>query len=453
MEYGKSYMGDAPFAFISYAAKDAARVQPIIETMQKAQYRVWYDEGITPGTQWDERIAARVSACSCVVAMLSQAYFDSENCIDELKYSRDLEKPLLLLCLEDVSLMGSMALRLGRHPKIEYKETSDEEALIGALNQIAILNPCNESFSGQKTSETETATGSKKRKTAVALIAAGLAGLAAVIGLGLGNTDSDIPEPTPTAVVYPIVEVVNNDLLTATVVDIEKDAEQYTMQMKIQNKSTEKLFYSMENTYLDSALCDMDIWGELAGEESAVIPFSWERSELELYDLLNRRDDITIIEGDLMYSLQPEQGFHSAAVTYYPLGENRADKLDVVDDLNRQQEASGIGDIAAETNMLSVVTGKHWHGEDNSLNLELYLQNRSDYDQTVVINLDGINGIYTEERFEFTVKAGCVHRAVMTSTRGSLFEEGEQIVYSGTLEMNSEDGSYFVSERFGLFFY
>ena len=451
MEYRQPYMGEEPYIFISYAAKDAAYVRPVIDTMQQAGYRVWYDEGITPGTQWDERIAVRVSSCNCVLAMLSQAYFDSENCVDELKYSRDLEKPLILMSLEDVSLMGGMALRVGRHPKLNYDPNESIEALVAKLAQIDILDSCHVSSSGVQEDKKKNIISFRKRAGIAAVFGLVLAGLAAVI-FRLGTVEGQSTAPTPTAVVYPVVQVLDNDLLTATVVDIEKDDLYYTMQVKIQNKSSDKLFYSMENTYLDGALCDFTLWGELSGEETEVIPFRWERSELEQYELLDWREDVTVIEGDLLYSLQPET-FQSAMIVYYPLGEDCVDRLDIVNDIDNVYDVTGMGDIAAGMEVLSVRAGENWLGEDGELNLVLFLQNKSDYDQTVTVNMEWINGypgFYKNK--EFSVEAGRVRRVVLTSSYGNLIDEEEQIVYSGVLEVNSEDGNTYESECFSLFY-
>ena len=45
---------DAPYIFVSYAHKDGNKASEVIGKLQMEQYRVWYDEGIDPGTEWDE---------------------------------------------------------------------------------------------------------------------------------------------------------------------------------------------------------------------------------------------------------------------------------------------------------------------------------------------------------------------------------------------------------------
>ena len=124
------YKGPEPYIFISYAHKDSDRVWPIIDRMLKDGYRVWYDEGIDPGTEWDEFIASHIENCSYFIAFLSANYMASDNCKDELNFVRDLNKHRLLIHLEDhVQLPAGMRMRLGRLQAIHwYTYTNRDEA-------------------------------------------------------------------------------------------------------------------------------------------------------------------------------------------------------------------------------------------------------------------------------------------------------------------------------------
>lgn len=45
------YSGNEPYIFVSYAHKDSQIVVPILEQMQSAGFRFWYDKGIEAGTE------------------------------------------------------------------------------------------------------------------------------------------------------------------------------------------------------------------------------------------------------------------------------------------------------------------------------------------------------------------------------------------------------------------
>ena len=116
-----AYKGNKPYIFLSYSHKDTKRVMPIIHRLQQDGFRVWYDDGIDPGVEWDEYIASRVSGCGCFLALMSANYLASDNCRDELKFGRDIKKPQVLLYLESITLPSGMAMRLGRCPSISVK--------------------------------------------------------------------------------------------------------------------------------------------------------------------------------------------------------------------------------------------------------------------------------------------------------------------------------------------
>lgn len=116
------YDGSEPFIFISYAHRDSAQVHPFIARLMEDGYRVWYDAGIDPGTEWDSNIADHIERCGYFLALISENYLRSENCKDELNFVRDLGKQRLLVFLQDVTLPAGMRMRLSRLQAI-YKYT------------------------------------------------------------------------------------------------------------------------------------------------------------------------------------------------------------------------------------------------------------------------------------------------------------------------------------------
>ena len=52
----KAYEGNEPYIFISYSHLDKDKVFPVIKKLQDEFYRVWYDDGIKPCTDWNNYI-------------------------------------------------------------------------------------------------------------------------------------------------------------------------------------------------------------------------------------------------------------------------------------------------------------------------------------------------------------------------------------------------------------
>lgn len=120
-----------PYIFISYSHSDSKKVYEIIEKLNDCGYNVWYDGGISPGSEWDQNIATHVKQCSYFIAFVSQAYIGSENCKDELNFARDLDKERLLVYLEEVTLPDGLAMRMNRMQAIwwnKYASSNMEEA-------------------------------------------------------------------------------------------------------------------------------------------------------------------------------------------------------------------------------------------------------------------------------------------------------------------------------------
>ena len=131
MEQPKNYRGEENFVFASYAHEDKDIVWSIIGRMQRDGYRIWFDDRIGPGTEWDENIAQHVEKCVCFYAFISKNYLASENCIDELTHARDMkeeERPLIVLIyLEEVELPGGMKMRYSRSQAVYKCRLSDED--------------------------------------------------------------------------------------------------------------------------------------------------------------------------------------------------------------------------------------------------------------------------------------------------------------------------------------
>lgn len=131
------------YIFISYSHKNKDQVIPIIRRLQREGYAVWYDEGIDPGTEWDENIAAHIAGCAYFIAMLSKEFLESSNCRDELYFAREEEKNRVLVYLtEDVQLPVGMRMRLGRLQAIHKYSYADEAEFYEKLLSTQGIEVC-----------------------------------------------------------------------------------------------------------------------------------------------------------------------------------------------------------------------------------------------------------------------------------------------------------------------
>jgi len=136
------YSGDDPYVFVSYAHRNMDRVIPLVRLLQESGYRVWYDEGIDPGTEWAENIADHLEKARCLCACLSKEYLESTNCKDELYFARTLGMDILLLYLEEILLEKGMAMRGGECPEIHSDVLGETDTLLRKIREVPGFGDC-----------------------------------------------------------------------------------------------------------------------------------------------------------------------------------------------------------------------------------------------------------------------------------------------------------------------
>ena len=136
------YEGDKPYIFISYSHKDDRKVWEIVEVLDKLGYRVWYDKGIDPGTEWDLIIANHIVKCSLLIAMISNNYIESNNCKNEIKFASSKNKSRLLIYIEDVSLPIDMELDSIRLQAIYEWKYLDKDDFISEVCRARNIDDC-----------------------------------------------------------------------------------------------------------------------------------------------------------------------------------------------------------------------------------------------------------------------------------------------------------------------
>lgn len=123
----RPYEGTQPYIFVSYAHKNDAAVLEIIGMLQSRGFRVWYDEGIEAGSEWPESIASHLERAQLVLAFLSPAYLQSDNCRKEMHYALTKKKPVINVYLEQTELSPGMEMQIGNlFALMKYTYPSEE---------------------------------------------------------------------------------------------------------------------------------------------------------------------------------------------------------------------------------------------------------------------------------------------------------------------------------------
>lgn len=114
------YEGKRPYVFISYSHRDSETVLEILAKLNERKLRFWYDEGIPAGSDWPKNIELHMRECAAVLFFLSKTALASPNCFSEIRTAVALEKPILLVPLEDAAAdetWSALLRRVDRLPK------------------------------------------------------------------------------------------------------------------------------------------------------------------------------------------------------------------------------------------------------------------------------------------------------------------------------------------------
>ena len=109
MNYGQYFLdviapydGEHPYAFVSYRSTDAEKERYMILAMlKKAELLYWYDDGIHIHDDWEKTLEKKNEDCAVFIALLSENYFTSRQCMKELKRAVNAHKPIIFISLDE----------------------------------------------------------------------------------------------------------------------------------------------------------------------------------------------------------------------------------------------------------------------------------------------------------------------------------------------------------------
>lgn len=123
----RSYDGNEPYVFVSYAHKDADRVIGLIHHLMRTACNIWYDEGIAAGGYWNDDIARHLENAACVLWFVSENSIASNYVQGEINFAITRNIQIFPVHIDDVKLPIGLEILLGRVQAIFAKELSSPE--------------------------------------------------------------------------------------------------------------------------------------------------------------------------------------------------------------------------------------------------------------------------------------------------------------------------------------
>jgi TolB-like protein len=121
-----AYKGDQEYLFVSYSHSDEDIVFPELEYLHGMGINIWYDEGISPGSRWSDALANALMGASHFLLFVTPNSANSQNCLDEIGFALEKEKPLLAIHLQQTELPAGLSLRLGSRQAVMKHDLTDD---------------------------------------------------------------------------------------------------------------------------------------------------------------------------------------------------------------------------------------------------------------------------------------------------------------------------------------
>ena len=119
----RAYRGSEPYIFVSYSHADSKLVLPEISRLQMDGYRIWYDEGIDPGTIWKTEIARALTGSTLFLIFISPRAVVSEFVVQEFLLAREKKKKFIAVHLEETELTEHFMMDMaGTQALLRYKD-------------------------------------------------------------------------------------------------------------------------------------------------------------------------------------------------------------------------------------------------------------------------------------------------------------------------------------------
>ena len=127
-----------PYIFVSYARRDMARVQEILQVLRSNGFRFWYDRGLKSGMEWAEELGEKIDHCEQFMVLLTENSVNSKYVRKEVGMATSGDKNMLVVYMKETQLTSGLKLLLGDiqalHRAMYRQETDFERALCEAAS-------------------------------------------------------------------------------------------------------------------------------------------------------------------------------------------------------------------------------------------------------------------------------------------------------------------------------
>lgn len=128
------------FIFVSYKREDLARIAPFMRRIVSWGYAIWYDRGISGGSEWNAVIDDHVSRCKGLVVFLSQAAVESKMVRREMILADKENRPIVGIRLDKgVEFKHGLKGMMAQYQVIDATSSDFSDQLAKAIKYVRLL--------------------------------------------------------------------------------------------------------------------------------------------------------------------------------------------------------------------------------------------------------------------------------------------------------------------------
>lgn len=128
--------------FVSYSSKDRDRVRDLVRDLEEVGHNVWFDQELSGGQDWWDRILNQIRSCDVFVIALSENWVLSGPCAQECNYALALDRHVLPASIKELK-PETMPATIQRLQIVNYQQSdmATLKKLMLALNQLPPSTP------------------------------------------------------------------------------------------------------------------------------------------------------------------------------------------------------------------------------------------------------------------------------------------------------------------------
>lgn len=125
--------------FVSYARRDRATVDALLQDIRRARHDVWVDEELTGGQRWWETILGTIRGADVFLVALSPDWLTSKACAAELQYAVACNRAVLPIMVGRVSPQMAPPV-IANAQILDYIERTPDAA-ISLVTALSLVQP------------------------------------------------------------------------------------------------------------------------------------------------------------------------------------------------------------------------------------------------------------------------------------------------------------------------